>query len=532
MANPFLRQATGLLREFGVFDAIWINLGLVGIFFSLTFIASTGPLVGGDPLAGGLTALVFMFFIALAFSIVSILIPRTAADYVFVSRNLHPAFGYVGNAGYFVATVPLFMGITITTLESFGLSALFAYLGLATSNPALVNIASTLSSPMYEFAVGGGLTVLAALLPIFGYRAFKSLSNVILPLILFAVAVMFVVLAVTPTGVALSRLQAVSGNPSLLSSVAQFGEKNNTPAPSLSSLSNLLPLNAVYVVGFSYIISAIYVAGEVRQVKRNMPLAILGTLLITFVIFYGSIALSYHTFGYQFLSNLYTMSILFAQSPFPVVPYLDFLAAAVSNNLFVGAFIIVMATVQLFWYQTNAIFVGSRLLLSYSFDRILPGALGDVNPRFHAPIKGMIACLVLGLIAGLVFVLPVTSSVAFLMSSAAVAIILLFPITVVGVTLIVYRLKKKEEFEKSPVKNTYLGGPLYFIAAVVTVLYSVVMFYEYITVPALFGFAGAFGLELIFVPIVVLFVIYYVSKYLNQRRGVMFDQIFGQIPPE
>jgi hypothetical protein len=58
----FLRNATGLRREFGVLDTIWINLSLVGIIFSLTFISSTAPLVGGDPIQGGLLALVAMFF--------------------------------------------------------------------------------------------------------------------------------------------------------------------------------------------------------------------------------------------------------------------------------------------------------------------------------------------------------------------------------------------------------------------------------------------------------------------------------------
>jgi amino acid transporter len=532
MAGTFLRSATGLLREFGVVDAIWINLGLVGIFFSLTFIASTAPLTGGDPLFGGLMSLVFMFFVALAFSIVSIIIPRTAADYVFVSRYLSPAFGFVGNAGYFVATVPLFMGITIVTLESFGLSALFAYLGLATSNASLTSLASTLLTPQYEFLAGAVLTIVAGVLPIFGYKLFKVLSNIILPLILVAVAVMFVVLAVTPTSVALSRLTSFSGNPQLLQSISSFGASHNSPPPALYSFSNILALNAVYVVGFSYIISAIYIAGEVRQIRRNMPLAIIGTLLITFVIFYGSTALSYKTFGYQFLSNLYTMSILYSQSPFPVVPYLDFLTAAISNNLLIGSFIIIMATIQLFWYQTNAVFIGSRLLLSYSLDRILPAFLGDVNERFRAPIKGMVTCLVLGLIAGLVFVLPTTAAVAFLMSSAAVAIILLFPITVVGITLIVYRIRKSKEFEASPLKNSALGGALYWLSAILTIVYSLVVFYEYVTVPALFGFAGAFGLELIFVPIAVLFAIYFVSRFVNQKRGVNFAQIFKEIPPE
>ena len=133
----FLRDATGLVREFGLFDTIWINLALVGIVFSLTYVSSTAPLIGGDPLVGGIIALIFMFFIALAFSIVAIIVPRTAGDYVFTSRYLHPAIGFVGNAGYYVATIPLFMGITIITLESFGLSTLLAYVGLATGKRGL-----------------------------------------------------------------------------------------------------------------------------------------------------------------------------------------------------------------------------------------------------------------------------------------------------------------------------------------------------------------------------------------------------------
>ena len=528
----FLRDATGLVREFGIFDTIWINLALVGVFFSLTYIASTAPLIGGDPVLGGLFGTVFMFIVALAFSIVAILTPRTAGDYVFTSRYLHPALGFVGNAGYFVATVPLFIGITIVTLESFGLSALFAYLGLATGNAAYLSWAALLGQPVYEFAFGGGLTVLAAVLVLFGYRVFKVLSKFILPLILVAVAVMFIVLGTTPQPVALERLNALASNSTLVQSVNTWGAANNSPAPAYSDWGNTLALNAVYVVGFSYIISAIYVAGEVRQVRRTMPIAIIATLFITFVVFCGATMLSYQAFGYNFLSNLYTLTIVYGAAPFPVVPYLDFLAAAISNNLTIGAFIIIVATIQLFWYQANAVFIGSRLLLSYSFDRIAPYALADLNPRFHAPIKGMVTCLVFGLIMGVLVLLPSTSAAAFLMSGAASAILLLFPIAVVGVALLAYRYRFSKDYAGSPIAKSYLGGPVYLIAAIVTIVYSLYTFYQYVSVPAIFGSAGTEGLELIFGPIILLFAFYYVSRYIGTRKGADFKLIFSQIPPE
>lgn len=110
--NVFLRESSGLVREFSLADAIWFNIALVGLLFSTYYVSSTAPLVGGNPLVGLILPLVGFFLAGFVFSHISSKVPRTAADYVYVSRNLHPALGFVGNAGYFVATVPLFMGIT------------------------------------------------------------------------------------------------------------------------------------------------------------------------------------------------------------------------------------------------------------------------------------------------------------------------------------------------------------------------------------------------------------------------------------
>jgi amino acid transporter len=525
--GAFLRQATGLVREFGVLDAIWINLSLVGIFFSLTFIASTATLTGGDPVIAGIIALFVMFLMAISFSITSIVAPRSASDYVFTSRYFKPSLGFVGNAGYFVATVPLFMGITITTLESFGLSALLAYWGYYYSNQTFLNWASYIGVGVPEFAVGAVLTIIAGTIRFLGSRIYRNMHRVILPLILIAVAVMFVVLATTPQSVALPRLQSLTGNAINVTSIKAY----SSAPPAYENWANTLALSAVYVVGFSYIISVIYFAGEVKRVGRNMPIAIVGTLVITLIIFAGSTLLSYYSFGYNFLSNLYTLSIFNATPPTVVVPYLDFLAAAVSNNVVVGSFIIVVAIIQLMWYQTNAVAVGSRLLLSWSFDRIMPKFMADVSDRFHVPVKGMVVSLVIGLLAGIFFVLPITAAYAFLLSSAAIAIILLFPILMVGIAMFAFRLGRRSDFEASAIAHTYLAGPLYWLAAVGTIIYALVGVYEFLTVPAFF-LNNVLGYEVTFVPIIVLFVIYFIARAANLRKGVAFDQIFSSIPPE
>ncbi len=496
--------------------------------------ASEAPLVQGDPLQGGLIAFVGMFIVGLSFSIVSILVPRTAGDYVFTSRYLHPALGFVGNAGYFVATVPLFMGITITTIETFGFSSLFAYWGLAFHSQSYLNLAAILYQNIgYEFVLGAVTTILFAMLPFFGYRLYRALNKVILPIVILGVIVMFGILAFTTQSTAFARLDALAtpfGNSTFAQTI------NVMAAAPPTNFAGTLALNGIYVVGFSYIISAIYVAGEVKQVQRNMPLAILGTLLITLVMFAGVTLLQYHTFGHGFLYNAYTVTYAAGTlKPLPAafIPYINFLAASVSGNPYLGTFIILVSILQLLWYQTNAVFIGSRLLLSYSFDKIMPSFMGDVSTRFSVPAKGMIVSLIIGLIAGVFFVLPAASGAAFALSGAAVAIIVIFPITVVGIAMLTYRINHKAEYQQSAVAKTYLGGGVYWFAAIFTIVYGIFTFYQYLTNPEIFGEAGStLGYVYIFVPIVILFIIYFISKFINERRGVQFSKIFAEIPPE
>jgi len=528
----FLRDATGLVREFSALDSLRINLGTLGVWFTVTYVASTATLVGGEPFSGLILPLVGWFFIALAFSIVSIVAPRTAGDYVFTTRYLNPALGFVGNGGVFVILVPIAgIGITVVTLNSFSLSPLLAYWGLLMQNPSLISLATTLeTNPVYEFSVGGILTIIFGLIPILGNRLFKALNRVVFPLVIISIVAAYAVLAVTPQTTALGMLNHLAGNSSFVDGVNAWGAANNSPAPGIS-IANTMSLNAVYGFGFGFLIMATYFAGEVRNVKKSMPFAIIGTLLICAVAFLLAIVLSYNAFGQTFLSNLYTQSILFASPPLPVVPYLDFLAAAITPNIFLGTFILLMPLLQMCWFQANGVFVGSRLLFSYSMDRILPSFFADVNDRFHVPVKAMLATLIIGLLGGILFVLP-SAGVAFLLAGAAEPIEFLFPITVLGVAMLAFRFRHSKEFKESGLTNTYLGGPLYYVTAIVVIVFSLASFYQFVTIPQMFGYAGTEGLELIFGPIIILFILYYISKYINKRRGVPVDLIFKQIPPE
>ncbi|MCI2414180.1 MAG: amino acid permease [Candidatus Aramenus sp.] len=513
--GAFLRKSSGLVREFGLLDALWFNISLLGLLFSTYYVASTGPLVGGSPLLGLILPLIGFLFVGLTFSYIGSKIPRVAADYVYVSRNLHPALGFVGNAGYFLATVPLFMGITGITLQTFGLIPLLTILGYYTHDYALISLGSTIDSNTYLImAIGAVEIIIMSLISIFGNKVYRALQWVVIPLALIAAIGMIIVEAVIPHTLAVSRLNNFALAYANVSNLYSNVTSSSVTVPAYYSLNNILSLNPVYVVGFSYIINTVYIAGEVRNPKRSMPVSILGTLLITGFIFTSALALEYYQLGYGFTTKMMYLSIVQSSLPIPT-PYLDLIEGISSGNVVLGVLFALASIVQLLMYLAAAAFVGSRLLLSYAMDRIMPDFVGEVSEKRHVPIKAIILSMIAGLIGLIVFSLPVTSAGAFLLSSVAVAILMLFPMAMVSIAIL----------------KTEKGNNVMRIIAGLAIVYLIYTFYQYLTVSAI-GADTLIGYAILAGSIIVLFAIFYVAKLVRARQGIDFDLIFKEIPPE
>lgn len=527
-----MRQATGLVREFSYLDTLWLALAFYSIFFEITFVPSTATLVGGNVLEAALLAFVGAGAIGLAFSIISYVTPRTAGDYVFTTRFLNPSLGFVGNAGFFLANAA-FTGVNMTIALSIGFEPLLTYLGYATNNPGLLSASSTLASnPYLGYGLMGLLTLIFALFA-FRTKGFRIFNYVVSIFIVAVVLVMFGLLASTSQAHALQSLQTLTGNSSLVSKVNAWGAVNNSPLPTLGGITPTLALMANFAVGMSVIYSPVYIGGEVKKASKNIPLAILTLLVIGTFWMVAATLISYNVFGFGFLSNLYDSSIFYGLSPFNgVIPYFNFLGAAVSPSVVLGSLFLIAAIVNMLQASTNLLFVNGRILLSYSFDRIMPSFLGDVSDKYHVPVKALATSLIVGLLFGIAFFFPVTSGVAFLLSSAIVALEYLFPVLIVGFALIVFRFRFKDRYVSSGLAKSWLGGPAFWIAAIGTIVFTVAIEWQYLTVSALFGYAGTEGYELIIVPVVAMFVVYFIARYINQRRGVPFDLIFKEIPPE
>ncbi|QXJ31220.1 hypothetical protein J5U21_00870 [Saccharolobus shibatae] len=186
-----------------------------------------------------------------------------------------------------------------------------------------------------------------------------------------------------------------------------------------------------------------------------------------------------------------------------------------SGNVVLGVLFALASILQLLMYLSAASFVGSRLLFSYAMDRIMPDFVGDVSEKRHVPIKAIVISMIAGLIGLTVFTLPVTSAGAFLLSSVAVAILMLFPMTILSIAVL------KTEKGENKIRTV----------AILSIIYLIYTFYQYLTVPAIDA-DSVVGYGILAGSIIILFGIFYIAKFVQARQGIDFNLIFEEIPPE
>src|SRR5208282_387205 len=92
----FVREATGLVREFNALDSFGFQFGgIVTVVGISTLFISFSFLLGANIVYSLLILLPVLLLYYIVETQLSIVMPRSGGDYVFTSRILHPAIGLV-----------------------------------------------------------------------------------------------------------------------------------------------------------------------------------------------------------------------------------------------------------------------------------------------------------------------------------------------------------------------------------------------------------------------------------------------------
>ena len=173
---------------------------------------------------------------------------------------------------------------------------------------------------------------------------------------------------------------------------------------------------------------------------------------------------------------------------------------------------------------------GTRCLFAWSFDRVIPAKLCEVNERFGTPTY---AVLVAAFVYGIFFLLLYNyTAIATYYANMTLGYVIVTMIVMLAA--VVFPWKKKSIFETSPgfTKLKVGGIPAISIIGLIGFLYLTYVLYGGLTNPSVFGPLSGASLGFMVGVLVFAVVLYYVSVAYHKTKGVDITLAFKEIPPE
>ena len=211
-----------------------------------------------------------------------------------------------------------------------------------------------------------------------------------------------------------------------------------------------------------------------------------------------------------------------------VLPWFSTLAEVLTNN----PVLIILMMIGIFLNAIQVVFnvaIGwTRVTVAMSIDGVLPKWLSRVSDRTHTPVLGMVFYLIFaGFGMGYVYnFVPGYSGYA--LAVTAVATVMYIGTALGGA---IFPWVKKQLYESSPIARYKVAGvPLITICGVITIGFSGVMLYDYLTY-AFLGVNSVISEEIVFSIFVVWVVYYFIRRWYLRRRGIDLELAYKEVPP-
>jgi amino acid transporter len=529
----FVRQATGLVREGKTHDAFFYNVMWSGGALTLAFFYLLGPTSWprANFMLTILIAAAFGIGGAFLYAMLTRLMPRTGGDYVFVSRTLSPALGFMSNFSYVFWNLVV-VGVYSTYFATYGAGAFLRMLVGYGAPTSLLSTANWFSSHWGIFVTGTVLIILSALtFAIGGSRLFFRLQQG--SFVLYALGAFALVALV---GIFTSHASFVGSFNHYASNlgVSDAAHKLQASATKAGYVAHgynfhdtLFAVSDAWFI-FGFIFSSTYFAGEIKTGRRTQLYSVPGAVLVVIVALLILIPTFQGMAGHNFLNELGNAS----PSAFGFsggAPAYPEIAAIGSGSPVLGTIMILGFVMGIVAWLPQTMMLASRCMLAWSFDKVMPEKLSEVDERTHTPLIA-VAIVALCFIA---------STAIYAFTSLLTTLSVLFPLTltlmIVAISGIALPYRRRDLFRAAGGTRRVFGIPVLSLVGVV----------------ALIGFGAAMTILLIdkgsgtsikynwhidLIALGVFFVvgptIYYVSRAIRKRQGFDLDLVYSEIPPE
>jgi APA family basic amino acid/polyamine antiporter len=511
----FVRNATGLVRELSPFDAFNLVFSAVLIPVGITQVFSFAPTFwpGANVLVSFLLSLPLVFCFGMVYLYFTVAMPRSGGDYVWVSRILGPGVGFLTN---------LSLTFVFTTWVSFNFTTMFSIL-----MPGLGYVAgfNWVPDQLTQFIIATVLTALFALLMVLGARRVARYMMVTFVIVWLGMLVWLFGLLITDHSAFASNFSSQTGM--TLAAVTSAAQKAGfSPGNGLDWAGTIFAMIYAFQVftGFQW---TGYFAGEIKNVRRTAAVSILGALVVSALLYVLGSFLIYRTYGSEF-GSLVFLGFNTSNSPLKFAPYLPALVKFLSLPGFLQVFVAACFLLSVLWWTPTGFMIATRNLFAWSFDRLAPAGVAEVNERLHTPV---IATVVVALWIELLNYLNIYQGLSALLINVIAVMALAF--IAVALAAVLMPFTRPGLFESAPqmVRARLLGVPVLTIVGVVMLLSWAFVLYVAFSTTAFGKVSPLSMLEAFAVPILGL-VYYLIVRIVRERQGIRLGAAFQEIPPE
>jgi amino acid transporter len=541
----FTRNATGLVREVSLWDALIMNTLGMNVAVGSVLLLQQAPAIfpgGNMVLAVIIGTLIMAFTLLWVYSEFAAAMPRSGGDYVFVSRALHPFLGWLLSWSQGIWLIFFWIGFNAWfALVSAAPTAMIT-IGSVTGQHGWITAANELLAKhdflgihmqWYVFGFGTLLNVLFALLLIFGGRVYWRVQKWLFLVAGLAILAMVVVLLVRGTSISSSWDSFAARNGTLrygqvIGAAKAAGFHGATMPFSFTATLLMLPW-VFFVVGYAQ--GSAQIGGEVKRASRTQYYAMVGGVLINGLVLALIVALATHSVGSGWLRSV---DYLAANDPAKLglpgglPPGVNFLTALMTHNVAVLALLGVGFVIWALMGTPLSELQATRYMLAWGLDRSAPQRLGRVSDRVHTPVTAIVFCTVTGELALLALINIAQASLLGALLAQIGAFIL---VSAAGIAF-PYRLRSVWEAAGG---KRVLGIPAVALAGsggVIALGALLILFVFNTSVSAQFAVTQHLSVEFM-LGVLGAGVVWYLGAYLvNRRRGINLNLAFKEIPPE
>jgi len=532
----FVRNSTGLVRAASAVDATIFNAVIsapVGstIAYSIFFALVAFP--GADVVGVLILVAIINIPVLIMFALLGASMPRVGGDYVWVSRVLAPPLALISNLCMIMGGL-LGAAFFAKFFSLLALGPVLVALGTFANNSTLISWGSSFQTNN-SWILGASLFMVAlqTLILIRGTKATFRWQNYSFLIAMAGTLVAFFVLLIGSQADFNSHFNALNasfggGN---VAAVIKGAPGAATAAPNFFNGAATFP-TLFSIQGFMmWNFWSVYMSGELKSAsnRRRQLSVMFGALGWDTVLLIIGVLVLFRVAGYNFV---YALNAASSAYKIPSGAFYPFLASLVFNTPILT--VIIMGSF-LFWSLPSMIantFMPIRSFFAWSFDRLMPESLANVNERTHSPVNAIIvtniiiAAFVIWSVYGNQFQLVL----GLIVLAGALAVI------IVGLAAIALPIRRPDLYRSSPANVRFLGVPVLYIVGTLSIL----------------EFMGMIGISFInplsvmngnrddwwWIPAWLLGLIvggcllYYVPRMIRASQGINISFVYKELPPE